>query len=37
MRGVKALKIKKFVEDYAEKQPIPLFLTQFDTTAFAKD
>jgi tRNA(Ile)-lysidine synthase len=27
---------QKFVENYAEKQ-LPLFLTQFDTTAFAKD
>jgi tRNA(Ile)-lysidine synthase len=37
LRGVESFEDQKFVEDYAEKQSIPLFLTQFDTTAFAKD
>ncbi|MDG2433803.1 tRNA lysidine(34) synthetase TilS [Flavobacterium sp.] len=37
LRGIESFEDQKFVEDYAEKNNIPLFATQFDTTAFAKD
>lgn len=37
LRGIESFEDQKFVEDFAERQSIPLFATQFDTTAFAKD
>lgn len=37
LRGIESFEDQKFVEDYAEQQSIPLFATQFDTMAFAKD
>jgi tRNA(Ile)-lysidine synthase len=37
LRGVESFRDQKFVQEYADKNAIPLFLTQFDTAAFAKD
>jgi len=37
LRGIESFEDQKFVENYAEQHAIPLFATQFDTTAFAKD
>ena len=37
LRGIESFEDQKFVENYAEQYAIPLFATQFDTTAFAKD
>jgi len=37
LRGIESFEDQKFVENYAEEYAIPLFSTQFDTTAFAKD
>lgn len=37
LRGVESFGDQKFVQDYAEANKIPIFVTQFDTEAFAKD
>ena len=37
LRGVESFGDQKFVQDYAAAHDIPLFVTQFDTEAFAKD
>lgn len=37
LRGIESFGDQKFVQDYAAANDIPLFLTQFDTEAFAKD
>src|SRR6187431_1127254 len=37
LRGVESFGDQKFVQDYAEANGIPIFFTQFDTEAFAKD
>ncbi|HSN49223.1 MAG TPA: tRNA lysidine(34) synthetase TilS, partial [Flavobacterium sp.] len=37
LRGVESFGDQKFVQDYAAAHKIPLFVTQFDTEAFAKD
>ncbi len=37
LRGVESFEDQKFIQDYAEKNGMNLFLTQFDTEAFAKD
>jgi len=37
LRGIESFGDQKFVEDFAEANEIPLFITQFDTEAFAKD
>jgi tRNA(Ile)-lysidine synthase len=37
LRGVESFGDQKFVQDYAEANGIPIFVTQFDTEAFAKD
>ncbi|QKJ63460.1 tRNA lysidine(34) synthetase TilS [Flavobacterium sp. M31R6] len=37
LRGVESFGDQKFVQDYAEANEIPIFVTQFDTEAFAKD
>ncbi|GEL11201.1 tRNA(Ile)-lysidine synthase [Flavobacterium glycines] len=37
LRGLESFGDQKFIQDYAEANEIPLFLTQFDTEAFAKD
>jgi tRNA(Ile)-lysidine synthase len=37
LRGVESFGDQKFIQDYAEANEIPLFLTQFDTEAFAND
>jgi tRNA(Ile)-lysidine synthase len=37
LRGVESFGDQKFVQDYAEANDIPVFVTQFDTEAFAKD
>lgn len=37
LRGLESFADQNFVQNYAETNEIPLFLTQFDTTAFAKD
>jgi tRNA(Ile)-lysidine synthase len=37
LRGVESFGDQKFIQDYAEAHLIPIFVTQFDTEAFAKD
>ncbi len=37
LRGVESFGDQKFIQDYAEANEIRLFLTQFDTEAFAND
>ena len=37
LRGVDSFSDQNFVKDYANENEIPVFITQFDTTAFAED
>ena len=37
LRGLESFGDQKFVQDFAEANNIPVFITQFDTQAFAKD
>ncbi len=37
LRGLESFEDQNFVQNYAQTNEIPLFLTQFDTKAFAKD
>jgi tRNA(Ile)-lysidine synthase len=37
LRGVESFGDQKFVQDYANNNGIPFYVTQFDTEAFAKD
>ncbi|MBE0391847.1 tRNA(Ile)-lysidine synthase [Flavobacterium sp. 7E] len=37
LRGVDSFEDQKFVQEYADGNQIPVFITQFDTAAFAKD
>lgn len=37
LRGMESFGDQNFVQDYAEANEIPIFVTQFDTEAFAKD
>ena len=37
LRGMESFGDQKFVQDFAEANKIPVFITQFDTQAFAKD
>jgi tRNA(Ile)-lysidine synthase len=37
LRGLESFGDQNFVQEYAEKNEIPLFVTQFDTQAFAND
>jgi tRNA(Ile)-lysidine synthase len=37
LRGVESFGDQKFIQEYAVANEIPLFVTQFDTEAFAKD
>jgi tRNA(Ile)-lysidine synthase len=37
LRGIESFGDQKFIQDYAEANAIPVFVTQFDTEAFAKD
>ncbi|EIA08753.1 tRNA lysidine(34) synthetase TilS [Flavobacterium frigoris] len=37
LRGMESFGDQNFVQDYAEANEIPIFVTQFDTDAFAKD
>jgi tRNA(Ile)-lysidine synthase len=37
LRGMESFEDQKFVQDYAEANEVPIFVTQFDTEAFAKD
>jgi tRNA(Ile)-lysidine synthase len=37
LRGVESFEDQKFVQEYADANGIPLFVTQFDTKAFAED
>lgn len=37
LRGLESFEDQNFVQQYAEANEIPLFVTQFDTEAFAKD
>lgn len=37
LRGVESFGDQKIIQDYADANEIPLFLTQFDTEAFAND
>lgn len=37
LRGVESFGDQKFVQDFADTNKIPVYITQFDTLAFAKD
>ena len=37
LRGIESFEDQKFVQEYADANSISLFVTQFDTTAFAQD
>lgn len=37
LRGIESFDDQKFVQEYADANTIPIFVTQFDTTAFAQD
>ncbi len=37
LRGLESFEDQKFIQDYADENEINLFLTQFDTEAFAKE
>jgi tRNA(Ile)-lysidine synthase len=37
LRGVESFGDQKFVQDYADANGVPIYVTQFDTEAFAKD
>ena len=37
LRGMESFEDQKFVQEYADSNSIPLFITQFDTKAFAED
>lgn len=37
LRGLESFEDQNFVQQYAQENEIPLFVTQFDTEAFAKD
>jgi tRNA(Ile)-lysidine synthase len=37
LRGIESFGDQKFIQDYADANGIPFFVTQFDTEAFAKD
>ena len=37
LRGVESFEDQKFIQEYADASSIPIFVTQFDTTAFAED
>lgn len=37
LRGLESFGDQKFIEDYCDQNKIPVFITQFDTEAFAKD
>lgn len=37
LRGLESFGDQKFVQDFADSNGIPVFITQFDTQAFAKD
>jgi len=37
LRGIESFEDQKFIENFAEKNSIPVFITQFDTKAFAED
>ncbi len=37
LRGLESFEDQKFIENFADKNKIPIFITQFDTKAFAED
>ena len=37
LRGLESFGDQNFIQNYAHENNIPIFITQFDTTAFAKD
>lgn len=37
LRGLESFEDQRFIEDFAGKNNIPVFITQFDTNAFAED
>ena len=37
LRGIESFEDQKFVQNYADENKIQVFITQFDTEAFAKD
>jgi tRNA(Ile)-lysidine synthase len=37
LRGVESFGDQKFIQDYADTNGVPIYVTQFDTEAFAKD
>jgi len=37
LRGIESFEDQQFIEEFADKNNIPVFITQFDTKAFAED
>ena len=37
LRGVESFEDQKFIQDYADANAVPVYITQFDTKAFAED
>jgi tRNA(Ile)-lysidine synthase len=37
LRGLESFGDQKFIQEYADTHEIPIYVTQFDTEAFAKD
>lgn len=37
LRGIESFEDQQFIENFAEKNNVPVFITQFDTQAFAED
>ena len=37
LRGVESFEDQKFIQDYADANAVPVYITQFDTTTFAED
>jgi tRNA(Ile)-lysidine synthase len=37
LRGVESFEDQKFIQEYADANGVPIYVTQFDTEAFAKD
>ena len=37
LRGEESFEDQKFIQDYADANAVPVYITQFDTTAFAED
>ena len=37
LRGIESFEDQKFIQDYADANAVPVYITQFDTTTFAED